>query len=854
MMLLVSHCRSLYDIKSWATAFHALVLGWLVLRGMFWMLTIYSMQHWRSSTFYILYWLPNPLQFGCFLLLPLFYSQVLSSRRGWRRLWAFIRPSYISLISGMTTFMIASSILMATEGQRGQQQYKCVSARPTSHGHGKAHHHHCYRMDFSSDAFRLLSALCFFALSIFVAAFGVQVAKLEAWQHRRFLIYQPRALAVVNCILFAVFLSKGGYQVVSVMRLWHLPDIPLQGDEDVCLLNFLVFLYWDYLPTLSLLLVVTGRSRGNSPATDAKNKGALNPQNPADGLQSMLGIGAGSEKDSVKPPGGVKAKLLGDRRNLDNLPNYGLFTHIKNNPKLHFKAKGDAGYTMAYPGSASAPSRPKSPFLLGNSMAQGLEDGLGLGTGIEYSQRSERGCSLTNPASGTYHCQVVHPGHHCTCGSSMNPHHSMPGTSYGEHYGQHGEPSYGQLHRHPDFWTGPNRVGSGWMRGQRMAPGPGAGPEEGHFLREDSEGVGVGFSEYSISKYMGGVVEGDGVDGEAAFREPMTSIESHISQGKRNQEGERTKTTGRPRETERTERAAGPSRMWTGFTEWAPVEGEGGHHQWRVYGVGERAEDPNSAYPSGVGARGASFTTPGWGEGGCGRCWHGGPVGYHVGGGGGRVANIGQVDSIHTGRSGLPIGPLPGPLPVPSPSTSPGNKGTWYGQGGPVSSNSPDPPLVKGEGKVEVGGNPNVGLGDKMSSGKLEDNEPPLASISRPAERNVKTAQRVHDGDKYHVQHLKEGDQTETHAQPPLHAPKSEPVTLGSDAAAGHDPLRSPQKEAALVQDHKDNQKDRQDKYGVPSGSGEREERIRGLTNHRIMDRGVRMNNQKATDTIGRGG
>lgn len=31
---------------------------------------------WNPAAFYLLYWLPHPIQFGSFLLLPLFYLQV----------------------------------------------------------------------------------------------------------------------------------------------------------------------------------------------------------------------------------------------------------------------------------------------------------------------------------------------------------------------------------------------------------------------------------------------------------------------------------------------------------------------------------------------------------------------------------------------------------------------------------------------------------------------------------------------------------------------------------------------------------------------------------------------------------
>ena len=47
-----------------------------ILRGIFWIMTIMTEERWHGDMFYLLYWLPNPLQFGSFSLLPLFYSQV----------------------------------------------------------------------------------------------------------------------------------------------------------------------------------------------------------------------------------------------------------------------------------------------------------------------------------------------------------------------------------------------------------------------------------------------------------------------------------------------------------------------------------------------------------------------------------------------------------------------------------------------------------------------------------------------------------------------------------------------------------------------------------------------------------
>lgn len=47
---------------------------------------------------------------------------------------------------------------------------QCVSAAPSTH-----HAKRCYRMEFSSDSLRMLTGLCFFALAIVVATYGMKV-------------------------------------------------------------------------------------------------------------------------------------------------------------------------------------------------------------------------------------------------------------------------------------------------------------------------------------------------------------------------------------------------------------------------------------------------------------------------------------------------------------------------------------------------------------------------------------------------------------------------------------------------------------------------------------------------------
>eukprot|EP00752_Nemacystus_decipiens_P005415 g4909.t1 len=250
--LLVSNCRSKqYGVRVWSKAFHVLVFFWLILRGVFWVLAITTRQEWHSISFGLLYWLPNPLQFGSFLLLPMAYSKVLSPSNQWEARSRTVGRAYVTLVSSMLVYMVGFAVAQAVSDNR---QLRCVTAGKGSEHTPQA----CYDMELNSQAFRVLTGFCFFALAAGVAGYGFQMSKLTTSQNRAQLIYQPRALAALNCFLVAVFLSKGAYQMSSVLRLWYLPDIPLQGSEDVCLLNFCVFLFWDYVPTVWLLLVMEG--------------------------------------------------------------------------------------------------------------------------------------------------------------------------------------------------------------------------------------------------------------------------------------------------------------------------------------------------------------------------------------------------------------------------------------------------------------------------------------------------------------------------------------------------------------------------------------------------------------------
>jgi hypothetical protein len=107
-VLIHKHYQSSYDKKSWAAIFHIFTFAWLLIRGFFWISTLTSLMKWSSATFFLLYWMPTPLEFGAFMLLPLYFAQILYPEE-WKKYWIFVRPVYFAFTFGIFLFSVVWS-------------------------------------------------------------------------------------------------------------------------------------------------------------------------------------------------------------------------------------------------------------------------------------------------------------------------------------------------------------------------------------------------------------------------------------------------------------------------------------------------------------------------------------------------------------------------------------------------------------------------------------------------------------------------------------------------------------------------------------------------------------------------
>lgn len=252
---MIEHYKSNYNALSFSNIFHMLSFTWLCIRGCFWMLTAVSTSDWTAFSFYTLYWMPSPFQFCSFMLLPVYCAQILYPRQ-FTEYWLHIRFVYILVIVLLVAFQALWALLAALE--KSQRQVDCSREDVGLQGYW------CYHTEYSSDAFRAITAVCFLLLSAIQAVYAYKVYHLDQKIHERFLISSPKLLAGVNIVLFLSFLTRGMYQIGAIFFDYFLPDIPLQGTSDIKFQIFLAFVVWDYLPTILLVCTITSKSIGTS--------------------------------------------------------------------------------------------------------------------------------------------------------------------------------------------------------------------------------------------------------------------------------------------------------------------------------------------------------------------------------------------------------------------------------------------------------------------------------------------------------------------------------------------------------------------------------------------------------------
>ena len=100
-MLIDNHIRCQYNLKSFSFIFYVLSFMWLTIRGIFWISTMSVEVEWTSAQYYFLYWMPVPIEFGSFMLLPLYFAQIIYPEE-WKTYYKTGRRAYGIVVLGLT--------------------------------------------------------------------------------------------------------------------------------------------------------------------------------------------------------------------------------------------------------------------------------------------------------------------------------------------------------------------------------------------------------------------------------------------------------------------------------------------------------------------------------------------------------------------------------------------------------------------------------------------------------------------------------------------------------------------------------------------------------------------------------
>ncbi|KAG6968470.1 hypothetical protein JG688_00005814 [Phytophthora aleatoria] len=225
--------RNKNKLLAWSTGFYVLCLLWTGVRAAYWII-MSTQSSMRYLTLYLLYWSPTPIQFANFSLLILFYIQVLTGP-DWRSKWRNVcLPLYLLLTMTMATFTVVwafnSSNDISKAARRGDE----------------------YDQEFSrvSDVSVQLkySAFSFFLLSVLFGFFGWKMAN---------------SLAVINSLLCFIFFTRGIRDLVTsqslFLSIWN--NLDMNG-RVTTVAYFVFFCFWEFLPTLLLLCLISSKAGG----------------------------------------------------------------------------------------------------------------------------------------------------------------------------------------------------------------------------------------------------------------------------------------------------------------------------------------------------------------------------------------------------------------------------------------------------------------------------------------------------------------------------------------------------------------------------------------------------------------
>lgn len=225
--------------------FNYLTLVWCALRAIFWLLFVLD-QSLAGIGFYLLFWLPQCVQYLTFALLAVFLTKLVL-----RDSWGMWRLRVFGVFGAVAVFDVAGTIALSV-----------LAANATDDD----------AADRYGNAESLGTAVIFLLLSFVFALLSLRLRALSAVQYSRMFLFKPRVIGWVTLLLFAVFASRS---TVNFLTFAGVVDINIDKDDLVTDVSAAAaYGFWEFFPVLLLLSTIASAPRTAKFAVRRRGGGA----------------------------------------------------------------------------------------------------------------------------------------------------------------------------------------------------------------------------------------------------------------------------------------------------------------------------------------------------------------------------------------------------------------------------------------------------------------------------------------------------------------------------------------------------------------------------------------------------
>ena len=218
--------------RSFKSVFNFLCVLWTACRAVFWLLQVLNPE--GSVLYFIVFWVPQALQFTVFVLLVVFFIKI-TNKSTWRsKVKQPVTRAAVGVCAGFTLSETLLAIIVGSADSYDPQPWIHVE--------------------------NIVCALMFMVLAALYLYFATKLHSLASRDFRRMFLFEPRVVTTVIVFLAIVFVSRAIFDglVAFKVRL-AIVSLSLEG-WDASSFVLAMYALWELLPLVALLATIaTGR-------------------------------------------------------------------------------------------------------------------------------------------------------------------------------------------------------------------------------------------------------------------------------------------------------------------------------------------------------------------------------------------------------------------------------------------------------------------------------------------------------------------------------------------------------------------------------------------------------------------